>query len=183
MGAIGIAKTARGTSMKDAFRNAQKEDEREYGQGSYNGAINHCSLVGDRTQEYKRSTNKDEFVDELENKADKREVFGICLKDPKVDTRKIKSSVKKYPQHGARKWRTIYNVYAGLLEEELVYESDNQTDALKKAREYTEEHKVETFIDVEKRLVQGHKRIADISYKGDTNAELGEYLFVGLAPY
>jgi len=79
MGACSIYVTSEGNSMSEAFRNAQKEAEYEYGHDPYNGAINNCSLKRDITTLYNEASNKRDFIEQWTELADKREVYGIHL--------------------------------------------------------------------------------------------------------
>ena len=79
MGAIEIEVHAKGVSMKNAFDNAVDQAIYDYGHDLYNGAINNCDLTKDVTKEYLKAEDQELFINELENKVSKREVYGIHL--------------------------------------------------------------------------------------------------------
>ena len=181
MGAISIEVTGYGRDIREAFSNAQEEAEEQYGNDSYNGAINNCSLIGDYTS--KRPTmHPDELAELILSKTNKREVIGYCLQQPKLNENKIKTQVQNFPQEGARKWVTIYKAVDWYGKE--VVRDKTQTGCIKKARAYVEKH-TNTRLDIIicKELETGNSKCATISYKPAAGERLGKYLFIGMASY
>lgn len=172
----------KGTSMEDAFGLAKKEAQLEYGNDYYNGRINNCSLIGNRTTAYRSAKDKQEFIYSTQDKLCKKEAIGVCLKEPKSNPNKVKSVVKNSPQKGTRQWVTVYEVFVGWVVPEKVAEDFSQTGAIKKARAYTEKHKKKTYVEISKRLKQGVTTVAEVSYKESSKESMGEYLFIYAAP-
>ena len=81
MGAEQIEVHAKGSSMKDAFNNAREDAIYDFGHDPYNGAINNCDLTKDVTKKYLEADDKNEFIGEIIDVVDKREVYGIHLDD------------------------------------------------------------------------------------------------------
>lgn len=183
MGAVEIYVEQEGTSMRDALKRAQDKARDMYGNDYYNGRINNCSLSNDLTMSFKQCTTmkqRNDFVNERMCNADKGEVYGICMREPKADTRKIKSKVETFPQKGARKWKTAYEIYNN--NDELIDTKYDQTSAIKRAREYTESTMFTSRIFITKKLVNGNVQVAKIVRKEDRNNKLGKYIFFGCAP-
>jgi len=183
MGACSIVVTGKGKTMQDAYRSLVNEAKEEHGSDPYNGEINNCELSGDIT--HRRSDFKDEgkFIDWIiEDKAQKREVYGFCVKKPVSNTNQIKTVVTNFPQKGTRKWITKY-IALDKWEGNVVCEAESQTECIKKARAYVEQHpNIRVEVQIQKTLVGGKNKVADIEYKKASNEKLGTYTFVGWAP-
>jgi hypothetical protein len=190
MGAISIDVSARGESIKDAFKRAVEDAETELGTDPYNGGINNCELIADWSHKY-NGKNLNKLCEEAIRKCNKREVIGICLDKPLPNKNKTKSKVENIPQKGARKWETVYqgvsrgyNSRLGEWSDTVVVEGKTQTECIKKARAYVEKNKhVHLTIKISKRLVSGNVECAVVSYKKSKSEKEGRYLFVGMAPY
>lgn len=169
-----------GTSMREAFREAQEDAREEHGhEQGYSGEINTSMFDRDMTREYHQAKDKSKFIDTLYERADSS-VCGICLKEPKTNTNKVKSKVTITPQKGAKQWETRYVVrYSWNYDENEIASCKTQTEAVKKARESTEKTQKPTTITIEKVLVKGSGIIARIEYKSSTKESKGLYLFVG----
>lgn len=188
MGAVSISVEAQGKNMEDAFRNACKKAEIEIGTDPYNGGINNCELKGSWTHKYNKRNGKclSELFDEATDYCYKREVIGICTKEPKKNTNKIKSTVNRTPQKGTRKWDTVYVGHVRELGyEEMVEVCCEKTlgECIKKARIHTEKTQNPITITIEKRLRAGNVICATVEYKHSKSENLGTYVFVGMAPY
>jgi hypothetical protein len=175
MGAITSYLNVKANSAKEAFKDAVNDAEREYGQDIYNGQINTCCLTKDVTSEYHNASNKNKFISEMLDNVPKREAYVVCLKKPVSNTNKIKSVVNVTPQKGARQWVTVYKVYR---RDELIAECKSQTEAIKKARAFSEKHQCKTTIEISKKLSKGIKNVAEVEYKNSRNEQSGEYLFM-----
>lgn len=181
MGATTIITGARGRNMREAFDNAVKDADDYYGhQEGYSGSINTCSLTKDVTHLYK-SMGRNKLEDHIIENTNKREVWGYCIEEPKTNNNKIKSVVENYPQHGTRKWKTIYQAvdeWSG----DVKATADSQTECIKKARAYVEKNPDTTLvIKIAKVLETGNQKCAKVKYKKATNERLGKYVFVGWA--
>ena len=182
MGACSIVVTAAGKSMSDAFQNACEEAREEYGNDSYNGQINNCQLAGDVTHKRGEFKEDDFFYDWILDNTDRRDVKGYCVRKPKHNTNKIQSVVTNYPQKGARKWVTKY-IVIDKWKGHTVAEADSQTAAIKKARDYVEaDHHARAEVQIQKTLVGGKNKVADVEYKKAADEREGLYTFVGWAP-
>lgn len=83
MGACSIHVTEKGPTMKEAFKTAIEEANEEYGhQQGYSGAINCCSLLGDKTSLYNQ-LGEEEFEEWAYDNTDKREVIGYKIEEGK----------------------------------------------------------------------------------------------------
>lgn len=183
MGSTTVHKTVRGASMRDAFDQAVREAEREYGTDYYNGEINNCELRGDKTKEYNAAKDKKKFLDDLLEDLSKREVVGIELEAPVKNTNKVKTKVEIIPNKGTRQWETTFEVEKSFDPSGQIHAvGKTQGDAIAKARKLCEAQK-ETFeVVIRKRLVKGGSRVATISYKQAGKEKEGKYLFIGWAP-
>jgi hypothetical protein len=183
MGACSIVVTASGNSMSDAFNKAVEEANDEYGhQQGYSGEINNCELVGDVTHRRGEFKEDDFFHQWILDNTDKRDVKGYCARKPVTNSNKIKTVVTNYPQKGTRKWVTKYialDKWTGTA----VCEADSQTECIKKARAYVEKHPDKMLeVQIQKTLVGGKNKVADINYKKASKEKPGLYTFVGWAP-
>ena len=182
MGATNIIVTARGKNMQEAFRNAQKEAEEEYGTDPYNGEINNCSLLKDVTNRQGEFNEIDYFHDWIWKQTNKRDMYGYCTQQPITNNNKIKTTVTNYTQKGARKWVTKY-IALDKWEGNPVCEAESQTECIKKARAYVEKHPNKRLeVQIQKTLVGGKNKVADIDYKAASKERMGSYTFVGYAP-
>jgi hypothetical protein len=185
MGACSIKVYATGVNMQDAFREAQRDADEEYGhQQGYSGAINNCDLVKDVTAKYSSFDEEDHFEEWILGQTSKREVYGYCTNKPITNKNKIKTVVHNIPQHGTRKWETRYVARAVNCDYNNFYISERtQTEAIKKARAYVEKHPNATLeINITKELIEGNTKCAQIDYKKASNERKGHYVFVGFAP-
>jgi len=183
MGATNIIVQVRGANLKDAFNEAQKEAEDEYGTDSYNGEINNCVLVGDRTAQLKNKSY-DAIYEWVDDNLSKREVVGICLQKPVSNSNLIKSTVKNIPQKGARKWVTKYQARTKWGGQLLNISENTQAEAVKKVRSYIETkalaEPVQIFIT--KELEKGNVLCVEVNYKRSKKESSGRYIFAGIAP-
>jgi abortive infection bacteriophage resistance protein len=183
MGATEVFVKRSGMSMTEAFNRAVDDARDEYGhQEGYSGHINSCEFEGDRTSQWKNSSNKKKFIEDLQENAPKRAVYGICLKEPVASKLKTKSIVKRIPQKGTRVYETVYIAYNLSLDQEVIKPQKTITAAIKLAREWTEKNDKRCFVKIDKRLVKGNSTCAEIEPKFDSKKKQGEYLFVGSAP-
>lgn len=182
MGACSIEVTSRGKSMTDAFRRAQERAQEEYGNDSYNGQINNCSLVGDVTDKQHQFKEQDYFHTWILNNTGKRDVKGYCISKPVVNNNKIKTVVTNFPQKGTRKWETLY-VGVTKFDGNQVCSDASQTECIKKARAWVEKNPdKQVDVTIRKKLTEGKNLVASINYKKATNEKDGLYCFVGWAP-
>ena len=182
MGATNVYVEQEGSSMREALRTAQDKARSMYGDDYYNGEINNCSLIRDVTNTFMSMSKKQKslYIDDKMDSADKGEVYGVCIVQPKTSSLKTKTKVERFPQKGARKWVTKY-VVEDYHNDKKVGEWEDQTTAIKEARAYTERTGNRTSIEITKVLLGGQVRVANVmSIKG--NAKQGKYMFFGSAP-
>lgn len=181
MGACSIVVRARGKNMKEAFRNAVEEANDYYGhQEGYSGAINTCHLIKDVSS--KRPTmHPDELQRWIIDNTGKREVMGYCESAPKTNENKIKTQVHNMPQHGTRKWVTMY-VAEDEWEGAVVAKAKTQTECIKKARAWVEKNPTRSIkVRIAKELQEGNRDCARITYKKAAGEKDGVYVFAGWA--
>jgi len=174
----------KGMSISEAYRDAVRLAEQEYGhQQGYSGEINSTGGVIDLTKSWKTSKlsiNKFIAKTEKENTLTKGNAYGICTLDPKKSPNKIKSHVEHNVEKGTKKWVLRYVISTS--EDDYITSCVTKGEAVKAARKYTESTAKTTFVNMEKVLETGSSRVARINYKSAKNDAMGEYLFFGIAP-
>ena len=182
MGACSFTTSAYGKSMSEAYNNAVSDAVSEYGSDSYNGTISTTNGVRDVTADYKRS-GKD-IRTFIENNIDNFNKWGacggICVEEPITNKGKIKSKVEHIVSKGTKKWVLKY-VVEDAYNDKLVGSFKTKTDAVKKAREYTEKTQYRTSIYMRKELESGTSQVARVEYKRADNEKKGKYIFFGWA--
>lgn len=166
-------------SMKDAYNNAIEDATDEYGNDPYNGTISTTNGFVDVTKKFKESGKKlNDFIESAEDVMDKRDCWGICTVEPKLNTNKIKSQVEIIPQVGTCVWESRYEVHG---QGTLIGSHILQAGAIKIARDYTERTKISSSITRVKVLKEGNKNVGSITYKPSKDERQGEYVFFGWA--
>ena len=177
MGTTTSTLIVKGKTMAEAFRNASQDAEEEHGHGQgYSGHINVTRLTRDVTSQYKSSSNKAKYIDDLLENLDSGECYGVELEKSKVNTNKIKTTVEIISQKGTKKWETRY--VAELFGEQTIALEKTQGAAIKKARAYVEKHQCMCRIYLTKVLVKGNSHVASIRYKQSKMETDGKYLFI-----
>lgn len=182
MGACNFEATASGISMGKAFQAAVEESNEEYGNDSYSGEIATKGSFRDVTEMFKRSKlSLQEFIDKHDSDCDKwGDAWGICLKEPKKNSNKIKTLVEHIISKGTKKWELKYVICNYMGDE--IGSKDKKGDAVKAARAHTEKTQRRTYVEMQKVLKDGNSRVATISYKSGKNESDGKYVFFGMAP-
>lgn len=166
-------------SIKEAYKNAVEDAIDAWGNDPYNGTISTTTDFVDVTAKFKNSGKKlNEFIDSAQDVMDKRDCWGICTKEPKLNSNKIKSQVEIIPQVGTCVWETRYEVRG---EGTLIGSHILQAGAIKLARDYTERTKISSSITRVKVLKEGNKNVGSITYKASKDERHGEYVFFGWA--
>lgn len=180
MGATTFYASGCGKTMAEAYRGAVEDAIHENGNDAYNGTISTTQGFRDLTDRFKASGKSlKEFMDQTIDEAHKwGPAFGICIREPKGNTNKVKSSVKHNLQAGTKQWETKYVIYTGKDDE--IDSADTKGEAIKIARTYTEKHTCRVFIHVEKRM-KGNSLVATVEYKPSTTERVGHYEFYGWA--
>ena len=182
MGAQSFTVRSRGKSAEEAYRRAVEDANDEYGhQQGYSGAINATPGFRDATKKYMSSgLPKYNFIEKRLDELTKHQgAECICIREPKLNTNKIKTQVDHIVTPGTKKWVLKYVVYDNDLQ--MVTSCDTKGEAVTKAREYTERHQSSTHICMEKVLEKGSKKVAKITYKKSSNEQEGEWEFYGWA--
>ena len=167
------------SSMKEAYNESVEDAIDEYGNDPYNGTISTTNGFVDVTKKFKDSGKKlSAFIESAADVMDKRDCWGICVLEPKLNTNKIKSQVELVLQVGRRVWETRYEVHA---EGTLIGSHSLQAGAIKIARDYTEHTKSSTHVTRVNVLKEGEKDVAFVNYKPSSEERQGEYVFFGWA--
>jgi len=183
MGASWFQQTGYGKTLNDAYNSACEEAEVEYGhQEGYNGTISTTHGVRDITEEYKRSKlDLEPFVRSKVEILNKRDCCSICLQEPVGNKNKTKSQVEHIVTPGTKKWVLKYEVINEWGDKFIIGSYLTKTEAVKKAREYTEKHQVTTKITMKKELDKGSPTVAIIKYKKAPTEKPGKWVFFGWA--
>jgi len=183
MGACAFKTRSTGKTISEAYRTACQEAEEEYGtQDGYNGTISTTHGFRDETELYKKSKFDDVSVyirDRFESMG-KRDCSAICVVAPIDNKNKTKSQVEHIVTPGTKKWVLKYVVYND-YNDQLIGSFSTKGDAVKKARDITEKHQTSTYINMEKMLEKGDRKVAKITYKKAPNERDGEWIFFGYA--
>jgi hypothetical protein len=185
MGATQFKVRSYGKTAQEAYKRACEVAEDEYGhQDGYNGTISTTHGFKDETDAYKKSKFKD-VSSYIYNRFDshtmnKRDCSAICVVPPIGNKNKTKSQVEHMVTPGTKKWVLKYVVY-NYYNDQLIGSFSTKGDAVKKARDITEKHQTSTYINMEKMLEKGDRRVAKITYKKATNERDGEWIFFGYA--
>jgi len=166
-------------NMKEAYNQLVEDAIDEYGNDPYNGTISTTNGFVDVTKKFKDSGKKlSAFIESAEDVMSKRDCWGICVLEPKLNTNKIKSQVELVPQIGRRVWETRYEVHA---EGTLIGSHSLQAGAIRIGRDYTELTKIATQVTRVNVLKEGEKDVAFVNYKPSSEERQGEYVFFGWA--
>jgi hypothetical protein len=170
-------------SMQEAWKMVIEEAEAESGRASYNGDFNTTSFTQDVTRKYHSIEGIEKADEWIQENVPKWETWGVCLKERIYNTNKIKSTVERNAQKGARKWVTKYVGIDDWNKEELAV-ADTLQDCIDLTRAYCEKTAREnaTFkVEIRKRLININEyHCATIKYKKSKTESKGTYLFVGL---
>jgi len=181
MGADAFITRQRGMNASEAYTLAVETAQSEHGIGAYNGTISTTTNFRDITSEFHKSKKeRREFIDDMLEKAGKRDCYVIEEQAPVKNNNKIKSIVEHTVVKGTSKWELRYNVYTGWDDRQLK-SFKTKTDAVKYAREYTEKSQNTTFVRMEKILTNQDANVACIKYKSSTQEREGTYIFFGMA--
>jgi hypothetical protein len=181
MGADAFITRQRGMNASEAYTLAVEAAESEFGRDAYNGTISTTTNFRDITAEFRKSKKeRRQFIDDILEKAGKRDCYVIEEQAPVKNNNKIKSVVDHTVVKGTSKWELRYNVYTG-WEDKQLKSFKTKTDAVKYAREYTEKTQHTTFVRMEKILINQNANVACIKYKKSTTEQEGQYVFFGMA--
>ena len=181
MGAEAFITRQRGMTASEAYTHAVEAAESEFGRDAYNGTISTTTSFRDVTADFRKSKkDRHQFIDDMLYNAGKRDCFVIEEESPVKNINKIKSIVEHTVVKGTSKWELRYNVYTG-WEDKQLKSFKTKTDAVKYAREYTENKQTTTFVRMEKILTNQDANVACIKYKRSTQEKEGTYIFFGMA--
>ena len=182
MGAQEFEITKRGYTMREAYDRAVEDSLEESGhQEGYSGTIASTNNLLDITSEFEKSNKTPgKFIQNKLEDCPKRTCYTICIKKPRENKNKIKSSVEHIVTPGTKKWILLYCVYEA-WSNNFIASFDKKGDAVKRAREHTEKNKAEVHIRMEKKLENGTATVAKVTYKKDNKEEPGMWIFFGVA--
>ena len=185
MGSSWFKSQSRGKSVQAAYDKAVEFAEDEYGhQGGYSGEINCSAGYRDVTKEWKASKKSlDAFIADQQDKLSKHQgAQAICIEEPVVNKNVTKSQVENIVTPGTKKWILKYEVISDETGK-FIFSSLTKTEAVKKAREYTEKHQETTRVTMVKVLDKGSAKVATIRYKKSSTEKDGRWVFFGWASY
>lgn len=182
MGSIIKHATIKGKTLNLAFSELQANDEEEYGTDIYSGGWNNATGVREiSSQEFDRRVKEDDISKHMD-------AVAKCILKPIENSNKIKTDVTRYPNHGTRKWKTVY--VAETTAGERLYpkiEEEKQADAITKARAYVEKNPNTTLNIVIKKVLVSNDRnpdlVAKINYKKSSKERDGEWEVYGAISY
>jgi len=183
MGACQFKTRSYGKTADEAYRNACNDAEEEYGhQDGYNGTISTTHGFRDETEAYKKSkfTDVSAYIYNRFESMGKRDCSAICVVQPVANKNKTKSQVEHIVTPGTKKWVLTYEVET-YFDGKVIAAAGTKTEAVNKARAYTEKHQVQTRIVMRKLLLGCSSTVAKITYKKAPNERDGEWIFFGYA--
>jgi hypothetical protein len=103
--------------------------------------------------------------------------FSITV-DPGVsDTRERPYKVDSVVTDGARKYKTVYEGFAG---NQLVFTRDLKSEAEEAAKEYVSTYKTDVTVRIAKNVVEGQSEAMTVKYTPSVNTNKGTYVFFGI---
>ncbi|MEP2668929.1 MAG: hypothetical protein ABJH04_08035 [Cyclobacteriaceae bacterium] len=184
MGATQFHVTQRGMSMAEAYKEAKDESRFENGHDSYAGTIGASHGFTDVTAAFKGLKGKafETQYDKYMDRADKfGPCFGICIKEPKKNSNKIKSKVTHTVSKGAKKWELVYEIREQ-FGHRFIGKEKTKGKAVEVGRAHCEKTTNSVIIRMAKKLADGNTEVATIDYKKSTSESTGKYIFFGEAP-
>jgi hypothetical protein len=164
MGALQKHSNISGRTLKEAFSQLQREDEREYGDDHYSGGWNNSQGVREVTAKEFDKIYSEGDISKFES------AIAKCVRKPVLNSNSIKTQVTSFPNKGARKWLTMYVAVVTNRHHYVNIKDKSQAEAIKKARKYIDVNPgVEIRIDIEKHLIDQNPKVAEISYKPAKN--------------
>lgn len=181
MGTNRYSQNAFGATLREAYASAVAEADEEYGhQQGYSGEINNSCGVTDITTKYKNSGKSlNDFMEEIYDKTSKHDpCFAICIKEPKINKNKIKTTVKHIVTPGTKKWVLKYAVVDYIREYKDFL---TKGEAVNYARQLAEKNKEQYEVIMKKVLDKGNPLVAKIEYKKSSNEANGKWILFGQA--
>jgi len=167
--------TISGPTLEEAFEDLQEEDGEERGKDIYSGSWYNSQGIREVSQEVFDKQDKEGTASKHES------AIAKCIKKPIVNTNKIKTDVVRYPNHGTRKWETVYEVVEIGWPDAVKAKYKLQADAIADARNRCGKNKRNFRIDISKRLIgkAGATLCAKISYKKSSTERNGIWEIMG----
>ena len=191
MGASTFEDYGYGKTPEQAFNSAVADAQYENGHGGYTGTLaeKHDFVVIPVPSEWKGK--EEQYAYHLIDKSDSRinDKWGpagciLVESSDAVDHVAYATTAERYKQEGARQWKTVYVVTSHGNQAGLRREVDSQTEAEAIAKELSKTHNATVTISIEKKLVNGDKKIITIRPKTkEVKSKLtnNKYLFFGWA--
>lgn len=191
MGASTFEDYGYGKTPEQAFNSAVADSQYENGHGGYTGTLaeKHSFVVIPVPDEWKGNEEKYAYhlIDENDPRIDDKWGPAGCILLESADTIDhvaYATTAERYKQEGARQWKTIYVVSSHGGSAGLRLEADSQTEAEALAKDFAKTHNVTVTITIEKKLVNGDKKIITIRPKTKevkSKLTMNKYLFFGWA--
>jgi len=194
MGSSSFTAYASGATPEEAFKHAVRDAKYDSGHGGYTGTIAEKEGMGllEITVPAEYKGKEQDYVEMMKWDRNPRiaDKFGPTgyIKLRSYDKKEyVPDKVKRHHMktNGARKWESLYLVYASTDEGTIQVEfSKFKDDAVKKAIAYTKEYGYSTSVVLEKRLINQDPVVftANMSYKEVlVKAGRSDYVFFGMA--
>lgn len=188
MGATTFEADYTGKTAQEAFTSAQREARFDHGASGYTGTIAEKDSFIEIPVPKEWDTRRQAYAYHLMENDDPRidEKWGpagcILLESREsIEHVPYATTVKRWKQEGARKWKTVFVLRAN---EGLYKVVDSQTEAESLAKSYSKSHNTNVEITIEKHLVNGDPRIVFVAPKTKevkVKNGLNRYLFFGWA--
>jgi len=177
MGGILKRQTISGRTLQEAFKRLQEIDRQEHGNDYYSGGWNNCPSV--------REVSSKSY-DDTDDLSKGSGAIAKCIRQPKVNTNTVKTTVDRFPNKGARKWVTMYVAKSSRYETEhyMSIKDESQAEVIRKARIHVENNpKAKLTIVIEKHLIKQEAKVAEIKYKPSTTEKDGEWEIFAVVSY
>jgi hypothetical protein len=164
--------TISGPTLEKAFEDLQEEDGEDRGKDVDSGSWYNSEGVHEVSAEK---------FDAMDSGNKYEPAYAKCIKKPIGNTNKIKTDVVRYPNHGTRKWETVYEVVEIGWPDAVRAKYKLQADAITDARNRCSKNKRNFRIDIAKHLVgkAGDTLCAKISYKKSSTERDGIWEIMG----
>lgn len=103
--------------------------------------------------------------------------FSITVVPGVADSRERPYKVDSVVTDGARKYKTVYEGFAG---KELVFTRDLKSEAEEAAKEYVSLHKTDVTVRIAKNVTEGQSTAMTVKYTPSINTNKGTYTFFGI---
>lgn len=152
------------------------------------------TLYRDATQSYKKyvaseknvtdAKRKEWMIQFVEKEAKNAPGLGfvIVLEKGEKDTRNRPYHFEKVKRDGARKWKTFFKIRDAKTKEEYKKIEGNQKVAFDAAKKMLATGEVKSNLEIilQKDVIEGEAKVANVLYTPSKNCKVGRYLFFGI---